>query len=694
MSAQRARLLALGGACLVAGLGVTPEAMAQTAPRFGLHGTVGAIDTPTAEMAPDGEVAVSFAQLPEAQRYSVSFQALPWLSLAFRYSGIGDLGGYTAQSGYSLWDRSLDLSAELLSGTEARPSVVLGLRDILGTGVLSGEYVVATKNFSGGVTVSGGLGWGRLASRDPIGSTSSRPARAGGDLGGDLRLGTLFRGDVGAFGSIAWQSPVPGLSLVAEYSPDDYSAEAQFGVDRVDSPWNFGLAYDTGRNAQIGLYAIGDAGLSLRVTAHTNPTGPDLVANRPSAWPLPPAIGGSDAATLSQVSEALDGSGLRVLNYAELPHACVVVVENTRYRRQAEAVDLAAAALFAARPGCARVTVQLAVSGAVASATDVEMRDGSATVTYTGPARVELAGAALPPRFAWTVFPDVRVSLFAPERPIYHDIAAVAQGQLTITPSLTAFGQLAASIAGDFDDITRGPKGTLPNVRTDGARYANELDPRLDALTLDHIGQAGERTFTRLSLGYLETMYAGLSAEVYHRLWRSPFAVGAELNYVNARDYDQRLGLRDLPGLAEFTGHVSAYWDTGYYGWEAQVDAGRYLAGDYGATITLNRQFNNGWEVGAYATLTDASGAEFGEGEFDKGVRFTIPLSTVSRTESRGRIYQRISSLAGDGGQRVNVGGGRLHERLNTSSPRQLIRARGCWQPRADATDCPQRLAQ
>ena len=45
-----------------------------------------------------------------------------------------------------------------------------------------------------------------------------------------------------------------------------------------------------------------------------------------------------------------------------------------------------------------------------------------------------------------------------------------------------------------------------------------------------------------------------------------------------------------------------------------KVDAGRYLAGDWGATFALDREFDNGWKVGAYFTLTDMPFDEFGEG--------------------------------------------------------------------------------
>lgn len=92
-----------------------------------------------------------------------------------------------------------------------------------------------------------------------------------------------------------------------------------------------------------------------------------------------------------------------------------------------------------------------------------------------------------------------------------------------------------------------------------------------------------------------------------------------------------------------------------------QIDAGRYLAGDVGATISLDREFGSGVKVGAFATLTSASAAEFGEGSFDKGLRVTIPMNWVLGQPSRTELSTTIRSLQRDGGARLDVEG-RLYQ--------------------------------
>jgi hypothetical protein len=103
-------------------------------------------------------------------------------------------------------------------------------------------------------------------------------------------------------------------------------------------------------------------------------------------------------------------------------------------------------------------------------------------------------------------------------------------------------------------------------------------------------------------------MYAGASAELLWKPVDSRLALGVEVNYAQQRDFDQLFGLRDYNIV---TGHVSAYYDFGK-GYHGQLDVGRYLAGDVGATLSIDREFANGWRLGAFATLTDVTSEDFG----------------------------------------------------------------------------------
>ena len=153
---------------------------------------------------------------------------------------------------------------------------------------------------------------------------------------------------------------------------------------------------------------------------------------------------------------------------------------------------------------------------------------------------------------------------------------------------------------------------------------------------------------------------AGLVTESAH----PDFKVGAPVlvtGYDLGMNTDGGFGVSDYDyGIA--TGHVSAYYDFGN-GFLGQLDMGRYLAGDVGATLSLDREFGNGIKVGAFATLTSASAEEFGEGSFDKGIRMTIPLNWVLGQSNRTEISPVIRPLQRDGGARTQGQGDRPHGR-------------------------------
>lgn len=208
-------------------------------------GEIGLLEMPSARMAPDGQLAITIGVLNHTQRYNGSFQILPWLEGSFRYSHVGNLFNNP-----HYYDRSFGLKIRLLHESAYIPEVSLGMRDILGTGVYSGEYIVASKEI-GDVDVTAGLGWGRLAQSgtfaNPLGlifpSFKTRSSNVG--QGGTISYGQLFHGPkVGIFGGVLWRTPIENLDVIAEYSSDRYFDERSFDAFTVRVPINVGLSYN------------------------------------------------------------------------------------------------------------------------------------------------------------------------------------------------------------------------------------------------------------------------------------------------------------------------------------------------------------------------------------------------------------------------------------------------------------------
>jgi hypothetical protein len=150
----------------------------------------------------------------------------------------------------------------------------------------------------------------------------------------------------------------------------------------------------------------------------------------------------------------------------------------------------------------------------------------------------------------------------------------------------------------------------------------------------------------------LESMYAGAGGEVLYRPFGERWAVGADVNWVKQRGFDQDFSLRRYHVI---TGQATGYFNTGFHDVTVAVSVGRYLAGDWGSTIDVSREFHNGARMGAYATVTNKSGgAGYGEGSFDKGIYVSIPFDMLLPHSSRSRATLLWQPLIRDGGARLN----------------------------------------
>ena len=109
----------------------------------------------------------------------------------------------------------------------------------------------------------------------------------------------------------------------------------------------------------------------------------------------------------------------------------------------------------------------------------------------------------------------------------------------------------------------------------------------------------------------------------------------------------------DLLDYETTVGHVSLYYNAGGM-FDIQVNAGRYLAKDWGATTTISRKFGSGWEVGGYATLTDVPFDTFGEGSFDKAIYVSVPIDWIISSPIRTKRRLTLRPITRDGGAQLS----------------------------------------
>ena len=127
-----------------------------------------------------------------------------------------------------------------------------------------------------------------------------------------------------------------------------------------------------------------------------------------------------------------------------------------------------------------------------------------------------------------------------------------------------------------------------------------------------------------LTAGILEDMYTGVGLEYLFFNNNLNYSFGFEIFDVSKRDYKMRFGKTNYSNTM-ITANIY-YKNYNRIPFDMKLSFGEYLAGDEGATIDFSRSFNNGTKFGIFATFTDVSSDDFGEGSFDKGVYFNIPI--------------------------------------------------------------------
>ncbi len=661
-------------------------------------GGIGLLQTPTARMAADGDIAFTASHNSPYSRYNLTMQPFPWLEGAFRYINVSNIRyGSTDISGDQNYkDKSIDFKVRLWQETRWTPDLAFGVRDLGGTGFFSSEYLVASKNF-GPVDASIGLATGYIGNRgdfsNPLGAIDDRfkdrRPIAGSNINdaGKFGASNMFKGPVGIFGGITYQTPWDALLLKVEYDGNDYKREPRRNNLNQSTPINVGLVYVPNRNIELAAaWERGDAAM-FSLTFRGNPGHAASSAKPFDPAPVklkqrapektevtfqssaePALVQGNEVNWEGIARQLRQNAGIRIEQISRRGSELYIDGYQANYYHTAKGMGRAARILGNdVREDYDWYTFRTTRLGMPIVDTSMKRDtfeaylDGRATeddlrrsTEVSVPAEVEREVLYTQPRKPWGGGYSIgyRQNLGGPDGFILYQVAANFSGSVFLRPNVWLTGTVSADIINNYDKFRFDAPSNLPRVRTDLRQYSTTSDVMMPNLQFNVARRLGRDIYGMAYVGYLEWMYAGVGGELLYRPMGESWAVGGNLNYVRQRDYDQHFGLRDYSST---TGHATLY-----YTFDAKervvgsLSAGRYLAGDYGATINLARVFDNGMTMGAYATKTNVSAAEFGEGSFDKGIYFSIPLDTVLPRSTRSRATINWAPLIRDGGAMLN----------------------------------------
>jgi len=651
---------------------LTAPAFADEA-KFSLSdwGGIGLLQMPNARMAPDGSMSGGLTALGDLHRhYTISAQPLPWLEVTGRNSAYP---GY-----YGLSEPGLDLKLRLRQEDERGPALVVGGRDITGSGLdlpgkgrFAGEYIALSRRWWD-VDLSLGMGWGTLGEaghlRNPLRFLGGRFRRDRDPSSWPTTRGpkAWFSGErVALFGGAEWHMPVDGLSLKLESSGNRFRAQRQdepgfdpgsrysLGLSWRPTSWaDLGAAYEQGRRLMLRL--------SVRFDPAVNADKPDRPP--PTIGPRPSAGSALSANAIALVARS---RGLPVRSARIDGDLATLWLDPAGGGRMPLAREVGDAARLLADLAPAEVERLRVVTGAAGldtAAVTMLRRELERAANHRGSAeeiwRTTQLGPAAEPPPDWRPYLDLSTRLVTAI-----DLAELGTplAQRTHTDvmlrgepvrGLVLGSGLRINAPSDLELLDTNALPAAQPVRSDLPRYADRR------LSLDHaygawLARPADGLTARLSAGHLEEMYGGIGAEALVQPIAARWAFGLDLNHVWKRRPDSLLGFDRTD--ARGTGHASFYWESPGADTTTALRLGRYLGGDWGGTVEVMRRFDGGIGLTAHATWTegpDGAQSRFG-GRMDWGVALVVPIAASGWLPVGGTVETAVRTLGRDAGQRL-----------------------------------------
>ncbi len=644
------------------------------------YGNTGIIEMPNARMMPEAQLRFNFSSSYPLEFTSLTASPFKWLEATYRYTEIKTrkYGPSLYSGNQTLKDKGFDLKALVNKETYFLPAISIGLRDIAGTGLFSSEYIVSSKKL-GNLDLSVGLGWGILGTdnnfSNPLNSFhegfKTRDYSLG--QGGTFSFKSWFSGNTAIFGGIEYDLPKTGLRLKLEYdtsNPDDRNT-----VDDLKSRFNLGFNYSFSEN--LSFSSSYERGSKFRIAFKLKGN----FLNDTISKPKPKTVQNLDEDQKKKIREdnsifyrslnlSLRDESIYIQASSLKDDEVDVAIASTRFYSLARPIGRTARIVAALSPNeiekinihamngdfeVAKVSLgkeyfKKSDKGIISSNELLSL----STLDSNNSEPLYKNASFMPtvsfPEFNWNMSPAIRHQIGGPEGFYLGQLFWKTDTTIKFKRNLSLYTSFGINIYDTFKGFKNPSSSQIPHVRSDIQDYLSEGKNNIQRMQLEYFGTPSKDIFTRFDIGYLEEMFGGIGGEVLYRPFDKKYSIGLSVHKVKQRAFNQLFSFRDY---STTTGHLGLYYDFPYQ-LRSKLLIGKYLAGDKGATLDLSRRFKSGFTLGIFATKTNLSAEEFGEGSFDKGFYISVPTQLFYPDFRSGVISFGLHPLTKDGGAILN----------------------------------------
>ena len=587
---------------------------------FNNHGAIGLINIPSARFYNEESYGITFYDGTPDQKVTLTSSPYDWLEASFFYTNIQ--GRPYPGSGFTQDYKDKGFNFKVRIKEEGLlPAIAIGVNDIGGTGLYGSEYIVGSYGINR-TDFHFGIGWGQLAGGETIKNpliylserfrnrTSIQSGANDNFSGtGEFRAGDLFSGDrASIFYGISY---VPNEHLILKIEKDPILTPGEIDYIKRKSDITFGLDYKINKNFTIGLSSERDSYYSLRFNYKYNSF------SSKARKIYVPAKTKEDDDNNKKLIRNLRENGIGVNKILETSDA--IGIELTQFiHPNLDVIEeiISQASIDAGIDKEVKTNLKIVDLDVIDEIDESFVRD--ANVTYE---RKKKSNFYSNNNISFRPFLASREEFFKGA------ILLENNSEYVLRDNFIFSSNLKYSIYDNFDDFNIQPRDTYPaQVRSDVKDYLKNFSERIiiGRAQIDYFFTPKKNNHIMFTAGILEEMFSGAGFEYLYFNPENNYALGFEVFDVIKRDYDLRFGNLDYRNV---TGSVNFYYrNYNLIPFDMEISYGEYLAGDEGITLDISRSFPNGTKYGVFASFTDVSSEQFGEGSFDKGIYFNIPI--------------------------------------------------------------------
>ena len=654
-------------------------------PSYSNYGTTGLLQMPTARFQPEGSLAFTWSHYEPYLRGSIVAYPFNWFEASYQYTDVNnklysDVPAFSGSQSYK--DKGFDAKFRLVKESKYMPAIALGIRDLGGTALFAAEYLVATKRIRN-VELTGGIGWGVMDNNNisnPLGKLSKQfydrsiDSHEGATRGGELNTSAFFRGEnVGLFGGVEIFIPkTKGLRLKVEYDATNYEKESYEPLIQ-DSKWNFGFVFPLSRGFQIKMgYARGNTlNFGFSYVGLYGKKDPVVKKDDP---PTPIKNERTYKYVNSLDKRNLYKTSLQFLKDNETLYLQSAHLDKNKYHITFTQNKHGSYPRMMGR--AARILDQLApdeIDTFVLTNLNAEMPLLTYELSREDFNRYEKFELTEPLLFSSKIYktssenisqyeyqpitklplliasfaPQIRSQIGGPDGFYFGDISLSLRSELIIKENFTLITRASIGLLDNFDDLKLASESVLPHVRTDIVKYLKQSKKaHITRMQFNYFSNPFGSFYYKISGGLMEQMFGAIGVETLYRPFKKDYGIGFEVWRAKQRSYRQLFSFRDYETT---TGHLNLYFKEPKSQVLFSIKAGRFLAKDSGINFDFKRRFKSGLTLGAFFSRTDISYSEYGEGSFDKGWYFSMPIEIFFKEHSKQISAFGLRPLTRDG---------------------------------------------